>query len=205
MPTFRHVETGKKIFFAHIPRTAGRFVESSLLENGFEWAESHLDTGKGVMSVVNGFEIAHYHREYYLKYLDIKDIPHFSIVRNPISRFISGSVYLKRVYGDDIQSIMEDPIMFSSMIQNIPFDESWNWYRPQVDFLTNQTHIWKFENKVEEEFFEWLSNIVGVDIKYDSSVTYPKSSDEGNKLKRTLDLEKNIRSAYRKDFEALYQ
>jgi superfamily II DNA or RNA helicase len=63
----------------------------------------------------------------------------------------------------------------------------------------------KGKNKVEEEFFEWLSNIVGVDIKYDSSVTYPKSSDEGNKLKRTLDLEKNIRSAYRKDFEALYQ
>lgn len=60
MPTFRHRETGKKVFFAHIPRTAGRFVEANLLENNFEWAESHLDTGLGVMSVVNGYEIAHF-------------------------------------------------------------------------------------------------------------------------------------------------
>ena len=48
MPTFVHKETGKKIFFAHIPRTAGRFVEANLLANGFDWGDSHLDTGLGV-------------------------------------------------------------------------------------------------------------------------------------------------------------
>ena len=30
MPTFVHKDTGKKVFFAHIPRTAGRFVEANL-------------------------------------------------------------------------------------------------------------------------------------------------------------------------------
>ncbi len=49
MPTFIHKETEKTIFFAHIPRTAGRFVEANLLANGFEWAEKHLDTGRGTM------------------------------------------------------------------------------------------------------------------------------------------------------------
>lgn len=205
MPTFVHKETGKKIFFAHIPRTAGRFVEANLLANGFDWGDSHLDTGLGVMSVVNGIEIAHYHREYYQQYLDVENIPHFSIVRSPITRFISGSVYLKRTYGDDIQSVMEDPMMFASMIQNLPFKEAWNWYRPQVDFLTNKTHVWKFEDKIGDEFVSWLSGIIELDLKFDDNIVYPKSSDEGNKLKKSPQLELNIRSAYKKDFEVLYK
>ena len=205
MPTFVHKETGKKVFFAHIPRTAGRFVEANLLANNFDWGDNHLDTGLGVMSVVNGVEIAHYHREYYQQYLDVKNIPHFSIVRSPITRFISGSVYLKRTYGDDIQSVMEDSIMFASMIQNLPFKEAWNWYRPQVDFLTNQTHVWKFENGINEEFVSWLSSIIGVNLKFDNDIEYPKSHDEGNKLQKTPALEVNIRSAYRRDFEVLYK
>jgi len=205
MPTFVHKETGKKVFFAHIPRTAGRFVEANLLANGFDWGDSHLDTGLGVMSVVNGVEIAHYHREYYQEYLNVENIPHFSIVRSPITRFISGSLYLKRTYGEDIQSIMEDPIMFSSMIQNLPFKESWNWYRPQVDFLTNKTHVWKFEDKIGDEFVSWLGGIIELDLKFDNNIVYPKSSDEGNKLIKSPQLELNIRSAYKKDFEVLYK
>lgn len=206
MPTFVHKETGKKIFFAHIPRTAGRFVEANLLENGFDWGDSHLDTGLGVMSVVNNIEIAHYHRKYYQKYLNIEeDTLQFSIVRNPLTRFISGSIYLKRTYGNDIQSQMEDPMLFGSMIQNLPFEGSWNWYRPQVDFLSNQTHVWKFENKIGDEFAAWLSDIIGINLKFDDNVEYPKSHDEGNKLKMSPALEVNIRGAYNKDFEVLYQ
>ena len=206
MPTFVHKETGKKIFFAHIPRTAGRFVEANLLENGFDWGDSHLDTGLGVMSVVNNIEIAHYHRKYYQKYLNVEeDTLQFSIVRNPLTRFISGSIYLKRTYGNDIQSQMEDPMLFGSMIQNLPFEGSWNWYRPQVDFLSNQTYVWKFENKIGDEFAAWLSDIIGINLKFDDNVEYPKSHDEGNKLKMSPALEVNIRGAYNKDFEVLYQ
>ena len=204
MPTFIHKDTGRKVFFAHIPRTAGRFVESSLLENNFEWGDSHLDNGYGVMSIVNGYEIAHYHRPWYEKYLDVKGIPHFSIVRNPIDRFISGSIYLKRAYGDDIQSVMEDPIMFPSMITNLPLEGALNWYRPQVQFLRNDTHIWKFENGMDEQFFEWLSDIIGVKLSFNKNTKYPKSKDEGNKLKKTPALSNNIKNSYIKDVEYLY-
>lgn len=205
MPTFVHKDTGKRIFFAHIPRTAGRFVEANLLANGFEWGDSHMDTGLGVMSVVNGVEIAHYHREHYQKYLNVSNIPHFSIVRNPITKFISGSIYLKRTYGDDIQSVMEDPIMFPSMIQNLPFDGAWNWYRPQVDFLTNNTNIWYFENKIGHKFTTWLSDIIGINLKFKHTIDYPKSGDEENKLKLTPALEKIIRSCYKRDYEVLFK
>ena len=30
MPTFTHTPTEKKVFFAHIPRTAGRYVDANL-------------------------------------------------------------------------------------------------------------------------------------------------------------------------------
>jgi hypothetical protein len=100
---------------------------------------------------------------------------------------------------------MEDPMLFGSMIQNLPFEGSWNWYRPQVDFLSNQTHIWKFENKIGDEFAVWLSDIIGINLKFDDKVEYPKSHDEGNKLKMSPALEVNIRGAYNKDFEVLYQ
>ena len=204
MPNFIHKDTGKKVFFAHIPRTAGRFVEANLLLNGFEWVEKHLDTGRGTMSIVNDIEIAHYHRDHYQKYLKIeKDTPQFTIVRNPITRFMSASWYFKR-YGDFIQSDLEDPEMFRDIFYGIPFAITRHWYRPQVDFLNDQTKIWKFEYGLGQEFISWLSSIVGVNLKLYENVDYYKVSDEGNKLVRTQRLEDNIREVYRKDFEVLY-
>ena len=204
MPNFIHKDTGKRVFFAHIPRTAGRFVEANLLLNGFEWVEKHLDTGRGTMSIVNDIEIAHYHRDHYQKYLKIeKDTPQFTIVRNPITRFMSASWYFKR-YGDFIQSDLEDPEMFRDIFYGIPFAITRHWYRPQVDFLNDQTKIWKFEYGLGQEFISWLSSIVGVNLKLYENVDYYKVSDEGNKLVRTQRLEDNIREVYRKDFEVLY-
>ena len=204
MPTFVHKNTGKKVFFAHIPRTAGRFVEANLFLNGFEWVEKNLDTGRGTMSIVNDIEVAHYHREHYQKYLNIEeDTPQFAIVRNPIDRFMSASWYFKR-YGDFIQRDLEDPEIFRDLFYGIPFEITRHWYRPQVDFLTNQTHIWKFENGISKEFISWLSNIVGVNLKLHEDVDYQKVSDESNKLERTQRLENNIKEVYRNDFEVLY-
>ena len=42
MPTFKHTPTGKKVFFAHIPRTAGRFIEQNLLENN-DFSNDNID------------------------------------------------------------------------------------------------------------------------------------------------------------------
>jgi hypothetical protein len=42
---------------------------------------------------VEGIEVAHFHRELYEKYLDVKRIPHITIVRNPVDRFISCSIF----------------------------------------------------------------------------------------------------------------
>ncbi len=203
MPTYRQTvvtypNPTKRFLFVHIPRTAGRFLEENFKENGFE-AEQIL------WKSVDGIEVAHFHNELYLKHFDdLGSIPHFTIVRNPIDRFISCSIFLTRMYGEDIQEMMEDPMMFSSMLDNFPLTQAVNWFRPQMDFLTDDTNIWKFEDGFGSDFDEWMSEILGVEYTT-KDVTYNElSTNETKKLEKTDKLVNNITALYRKDIEQLY-
>ena len=203
MPTYRQTvvtypNPTKRFLFVHIPRTAGRFLEENFKENGFE-AEQIL------WKSVDGIEVAHFHNELYLKHFDdLGSIPHFTIVRNPVDRFMSCSIFLTRMYGDDIQEAMEDPMMFGSMLQNFPLTQAVNWFRPQIDFLTDDTNIWKFEDGFGSDFDEWMSEILGVEYTT-KDVPYEKLAyGETKKLEKTDKLVNNIISLYRKDYEYLY-
>ena len=214
MAIFKHVESGKRFLFVHIPRTAGRFVEQNLEAQGWVWEKidenieltRRNDPSKVRMyDSVDGIEIAHFHKEYYEKYLDVEGIPHITIVRNPIDRFISCSIFLRKLYGDDIDEMLEDEMYFYSMIQNYPLSQSVNWFRSQLDFISDKTHIWKFEDGFGDNFGKWVSDIIGVDIKMRSDMPVQKlPTDETRKVKRSAKLLDNIRNLYRKDIETLY-
>jgi hypothetical protein len=215
MPTYRQTVLTfprKRFLFIHIPRTAGRFLEENFVENGFEAEQI-------IWKSVDGIEVAHFHNELYMKHFDdLGSIPHFTIVRNPIDRFFSCSIFLKRMYGNDIQEAMEDPVMFHSMLENFPLTQAVNWFRPQVDFLTDDTNIWKFEDGFGEDFSEWLSEIVGAKIEIKELtkdytrnnvgqkliLEYFEKDHESNKLDRSAKLVNNITTLYRKDIETLY-
>ena len=197
MPTFRHRSTGKRFLFIHIPRTAGRFIGENLLGNDFEVEHKIWDS-------IDGIEIAHFHRELYEKHLRVDDIPHLTIVRNPIDRFFGASSFLKRMYGDDFQELMEEEIMFFSILDNFPLSQAVNWFRPQVDFITDETNIWKFEDGFGSDFDVWMSNILEMPFKT-RDIEYKKlKSNESNKLKRTPKLIENIKKLCKKDFETFY-
>ena len=203
MPTYRQTvvtypNPTKRFLFVHIPRTAGRFLEENFKENGFEPEQI-------LWKSVDGIEIAHFHNELYIKHFDdLGSIRHFTVVRNPVDRFMSCSIFLTRMYGDDIQEAMEDPMMFSSMLQNFPLTQAVNWFRPQIDFLTDDTNIWKFEDGFGSDFDEWMSEILGVEYTT-KDVQYEKLAyGETKKLKKTAKLVNNIMSLYRKDYEYLY-
>ena len=203
MPTYRQTvvtypNPTKRILFVHIPRTAGRFLEENFKENGFEPEQI-------LWKSVDGIEIAHFHNELYLKHFDdLGSIPHFTIVRNPIDRFMSCSIFLTRMYGDDIQEMMEDPMMFSSMLENFPLTQAVNWFRPQMDFITDDTNIWKFEDGFGSDFDEWMSEILGVEYKTKDVPYNELSTNETKKLEKTAKLVNNITGLYRKDIEQLY-
>ena len=123
MPTYKHKETGKRFLYVHIPRTAGRFLEENILHNGFECEQ------KKIWKSVCNTEIAHFHKDLYSRYLDCHSIPHITVVRDPVDRFFSASIFLTRMYGDDIEQLLENENTFYSMIENFPLPEAVNWFR----------------------------------------------------------------------------
>ena len=195
MPVYR--QDKKRFHFIHIPRTAGRFVESVIEDNNFKLENDLSDE-------IEGVERLHLHRDLYEKYLDIKGITNIAIIRNPIDRFFSCSIFLKRMYGNDIQEAMEDPIMFSMMLKNFPLTQAVNWFRPLSDFITEDTYIWKFENGFKDEFEEWISDVLNFPFTV-RDVPYEKlSTDETNKLNKSDRLIENIKQFWREDIEQFY-
>ena len=195
MPIYKQEE--QRFHFIHIPRTAGRFVEAIIEDNNFK-LEGNFP------NVIEGVELIHLHRDLYEKYFDLKGIPNITIIRNPIDRFFSCSIFLKRMYGNDIQETMEDPMMFSMMLQNFPLTQAVNWFRPLSDFITEDTYIWKFENGFKKEFEEWISDVVDFPFTV-RDVPYEKlSTDETNKLNKSDRLIENIKQFWREDIEQFY-
>ena len=90
------------------------------------------------------------------------------------------------------------------MIENFPLPEAVNWFRPQVDFIGELTHIWWYENKLEDDFSDWMSDILKVDFRV-KDLEYPKlTTNEDRKVERRPRIVQNVKNLYRKDYEVLY-
>ena len=205
MATYKH-SSGKRFLFVHIPRTGGRFIEVNLEKNG--WEVEPIDQ-YGIPHYQHSFiedcEIAHFHRDLYEKYCDIEGIEQIAVVRNPVDKFFSASTYLITVYGKEIQEKLEDYDEMVSIIENFPMSETLSWWRPQVDFITDTTHIWKFENGLGTDFGDWLGEKLGVPFEIDKYANYAMNRYEGSfKLDRTPKLIDNITKFWREDIEQFY-
>ena len=151
MPIYQHKETRKRFFFIHVPRTAGRFLQENIKQNGFEPEQS-------IWKAIDGVETAHLHRELYEKNLDVENIPHISIVRDPLERYISLKSYICHPKG---------------------------WFRPQVDYVSDKTHVWYFEDGFNDNFSNWLSSILKMKINIKKLSSNHIYNELGQKL--TLD------------------
>ena len=202
MPVLKHNPTGKRIYFIHIPRTAGRFIGKNLLLNEFKLEETNT-------KFVEGVETLHFHRDLYERYLKVKGIPHFTVVRNPIDRFKSAFFNLQFMPDcqdgqvTNISAIMND---MHSLVTDI---RTYNWYRPMVDFVTKKTHVWRFEDGFGNDFFSWLSGIVGIDVNLKNTsyehigfgikdMTFPNTQDLPDEV---IDY---ITKFYHNDIEQFY-
>ena len=94
---------------------------------------------------------------------------------------------------------------FFSLIENFPYSETKIWWKPQVDFISDTTHLWEFEDGLGADFGYWMSEKLEVDFKIDSFAQYPMNRHEGlNQLDRTPKLIDNIRSLYKEDLDKFY-
>ena len=208
MATFKHNETGKRFLLVHIPRTGGRFIEANLAVNGWEMEPiDYFGIPHYQHSFIDDCEIAHFHRELYEKHCDIEGIPQIAVIRNPINRFISASTYLFTYYGKEIQEKMEDYEEFVSIIENFHNNldvETLSWWRPQLEFLNDDTHLWKFEDGLGDSFGKWMSEKLEVSFEIDLSVSYSNNKYEDLKLDKSDKLVQNIRKFCSEDIEQLY-
>ena len=134
------------------------------------------------------------------KYMDVNDIPHFAVVRNPFDRFISSTISLVQDHGKDIDV---DEKFLSYLINGYGSTVYSHIFRPQVEFISDKTHVWKYENGMGKEFVNWLSGIVDIDFSFSQDVEYLQDSNS-SKLRKTSKLIDNLRQFYRKDIEQFY-
>ena len=204
MATFKHT-SGKRFLFVHIPRTGGRFIEVNLEKNGWEVEPiDYYGIPHYQHSFIDDCEIAHFHRELYEKHCEIEGLEQIAVIRNPIDKFFSASTYLVTVYGQEVKERLEDYDEMVSIIKNFPMAETLSWWRPQVDFLTEKTHLWKFEKGLGSDFGDWVSEKVGIPFEIDPYVNYATNDYEGFKLDKTDKLIQNIKKFCSEDIEQLY-
>ena len=187
-----------KFFFIHIPRTAGRFLVDNLGHHGCKIIHPFIDeplafTSPYIRQKIEGVQMLHAHENIYKKWDKAKDIPHFTIVRNPIDRFFSASSIASL---DFEQSYIED---WNNFNKEISKKDDTNWLRPQHEFVSSETQIWKYENGFGKDFCNWISDTVSFPFNI-KSLDYTKVYVK-NKFKKTKVLIDNIRKFYKKDFE----
>lgn len=221
MAIFIHSKTNKRLFFIHIPRTGGRFIEQNFLKNHYNiqhhltnevlksknkrrdylWIPSqkkNIRTSKGAQTCkTKNIALSHVDYLIYSKWENIKNIPNIAIIRNPIDKFFSGSSQLLKAFS---QSRLENWDNFNKELTY------WtnNWFRPQNEFISPSTHIWKYEDGFNKSFCDWITDILGNTffiytkdydkLCYDNPKTDPR-------LKKTSLLLDNIKTFYKEDFE----
>ena len=207
MPIFHHTKTHGRFFFIHVPRTAGRFLRENFKRNGYK-IEHHLtkkilkekkEMDEYTWTSLEGVEIPHLHYSLYSKWKNIKGIPFIAIIRNPIDRFFSGSFYFSPRF-NFIQSSFEDWTSFQNILSEYMCINANNWWRPQHEFVSPHTKIWKYEKGFGKNFCAWINKILPIDISIKTQ-DYLKDVYDYPGLRKTEALINNIKKFYRKDFE----
>jgi hypothetical protein len=143
MPIFNHKTKGR-VLFIHIPKAAGSSIEKWLKDAGYE-----LDK----INHWSGHNHQHAPREVYETWgnFDYK----FTIVRNPMDRFISALGFRTIQKGDANRIACDVLKKYKKGILTLDWG---NHLQPQVDFLSDDVEIFKFE----EDFFPQLSKILDI-------------------------------------------
>ena len=162
MPLYSRGE--EKVYHIHIPKTAGRYINSLFLENNFF---SEFDS---VEKSIDGYEVLHLFYPLYNS-LPICDVKNFTIVRNPLERFKSclknylNHYNLQSDYFDRKDITMHDLSKIFYYETNICKSSFW---MHQWRFISKKTFIWKYEDGFDDNFIEWLK--LNLDIHLDRKI-----------------------------------
>ena len=206
MPKFISHERNKVVLYAHIPRTGGRFVTHTMIQNGYipsyHFAEEHSFTET---TVVDRVEAMHFHYPLLAKYYGAEVNPlQFAVVRDPVQRFMSSFWVLNECMKqwEVSHENLENYSYFKLCMEFYTFSRTNNWFRPQVEFIGPLTKVWKYENNLGHDWREWMGEI-GVPLLVSNLVHYKKMEFDLFKANNfSSPILDNIRKYYKDDFEA---
>ena len=167
----------KKIFFVHIPRTAGRYVGYLLNKNGY------LCYHNNNLIHFKEKEIQHLTYPEHDIYLLQNPFKKFTITREPIDRCISALTSFAKINEDKIEQIFKSQDSFDSFVNESRVNDETNWFVPQVHFIDYKTKIWRYEDKLFSSFYKWLYKNFDIKIK---NIQY-KSKEYMESIKTPID------------------
>tara|TARA_R100001086_G_scaffold230842_1_gene151250 strand:+ start:331 stop:924 length:594 start_codon:yes stop_codon:yes gene_type:complete len=189
------------ILFIHIPRTGGRFLSYLFRNSG------HFCYNDCFVKEYDGVEVAHLNSLQTNNYYPLSTMfKKFTIVRDPIDKFISALQTGLLINDFLVQKMFENESNFFNIVNNLRKNKMQNWFEPQVNFIEYNTKIWKFEKGLDKKFFNWVDNNFNLTLNSPDSKTINKYKHvETNKLNIDLNnkQKKYIENYYYQDYKML--
>lgn len=210
MPLFSNYREDQKIFFAHIPRTGGRSVTALFKRsNSFKAdlcsteCETEEDTKLGFKPKRffykdTGIELSHLCYDHYWSLVDTASVPSFTVVRNPINRFLSYVNYW-RTGKNSLISMLQSEQGVIEFFNEADFSLD-IFLKPQWKYCNKKIKVWKYEDGLKDSFVNWLNKSFDLELK----LTPYYETDLLNSLNLNYFpavLENKLRQVYKWDFD----
>lgn len=209
------------IHFIHIPRTGGRWTSALLKQSNYEPVIFGQEFWGGIQTHHLSYLEA---KEYYLKKNWTEKS--FAVVRDPITRFESAFQLFLDFTLIENYNVLEDYDYFCWVMNDKPMitwvegnhNKNYRYqinglinahngmWRPQFDYISFDTKIWKYENGLNEIFSDWLKEEVNLDIIENTShqVQYKNTYFDNKKYKLSDKIKDNIFNYYKPDYKRFY-
>lgn len=139
-----------KVLHIHIPRTGGRYVKELFESNNYKISFFEFE------KTFRGKEVAHLTFPEYEYFYDHTNYNKFSIIRDPLDRFLSAINTYGRISNNKIKQIFRSQEDLNCFINNSIYNDCSNWLVPQINFLTYDTKLYRYEEGLGDEFTKWL-------------------------------------------------
>ena len=191
-----------ELFFVHIPRSGGRYINYLFKDlNGYDsWYGMANKFYKGV-------EQMHLHLKLLKELPEYISSPKFTVVRNPVDRFISMMTADFSLHNHlNKKLIVSDLKVFKIYLKDTPIYRAYftNWFKPQYEFIGKDCKIWRYEDGFGKSFHDFLYKEFNIVLKVKKQkIIAPTKFDNNKTLKLKPEFIKEVKKFYRKDYTLL--
>ena len=149
-----------RIKFLHIPHTGGRFLS-------YNFDKNFICTHANFQHRFKNCEVPHLNAfESDCFFPSSRIFKTFTVVRNPLDKFISCLKDFSKVNQNLIKYMFENKTNFFNILNHLREDKTNNnWFEPQINFIEHDTKIWKFEDGFDKKFNKWMLNNLNIKME----------------------------------------